>query len=88
VRDPATQAEAVKIMAAKVGVKPEEYAAAMPGTFFLSLADAKKRFVKGDGLDSLYGSTKTADDFNVANKVYAAPQPVDEYIEPSLINGL
>ncbi len=88
VRDPATQAEAVKIMAAKVGVKPEEYAAAMPGTFFLSLADAKKRFVKGPGLDSLYGSSKTADDFNVANKVYAAPQAIDEYIEPELINGL
>ena len=36
-------------MAAKVGVKPEEYAAAMPGTYFLSLAEAKKRFEKGDG---------------------------------------
>ena len=31
VRDPKTQAEAVAIMAAKVGVKAEEYAAAMPG---------------------------------------------------------
>jgi NitT/TauT family transport system substrate-binding protein len=88
VRDPATQADAVKIMAAKVGVKPEEYQAAMPGTYFLSLDEAKKRFVKGAGLDSLYGSTKIADDFNVANKVYAAAQPVDEYIDPELINGL
>jgi NitT/TauT family transport system substrate-binding protein len=88
VRDPATQADAVKIMAAKVGVTPAEYAAAMPGTFFLSLEDAKKRFTKGDGLDSLYGSTKTADDFNVANKVYAAPQAVDEYIDAELISGL
>ena len=25
-----------------------------------------------------------ADDFNVANKVYAAPQPVAEYIDSSL----
>ena len=39
-------------MAAKVGVKPEEYAAAMPGTYFLTLDEAKKRYAKGDGLDS------------------------------------
>ncbi|HMI93278.1 MAG TPA: ABC transporter substrate-binding protein, partial [Polyangiales bacterium] len=76
VRDPKTQTDAVAIMAAKVGVKAEEYAAAMPGTKLLSLEEAKKVFAKGDGLDSLYGSTKTADDFNVANKVYSAAQPV------------
>ena len=75
-------------MAAKVGVKPEEYAAAMPGTKFLTLDEAKKTFEKAEGLGSLYGSSKVADDFNVANKVYAAAQPVDEYIEPELIKGL
>lgn len=88
VRDKKTEAEAVKIMAAKVGVKPEEYAAAMPGTFFLSLAESKKRFAKADGLGSLYGSSKIADDFNVQNKVYAQAQPVDEYIDPEIINSL
>ena len=88
VRDPKTQAEAVAIMAAKVGVKPEEYAAAMPGTKFLSLEESKKVFAKGEGLDSLYGSTATADKFNTENKVYAAAQPVDEYIAPEIINGL
>ena len=88
VRDPKTQPEAVAIMAAKVGVKPKEYAAAMPGTYFLSLDEAKKRFQKGDGLDSLYGSTKVADDFNVANKVYPQAQPVDDYIDASLISAL
>jgi NitT/TauT family transport system substrate-binding protein len=88
VRDPKTQPEAVAIMAAKVGVKPEDYAAAMPGTYFLSLDEAKKRFAKAEGLDSLYGSTAVADKFNVENKVYAAPQAVDEYIDPSLILGL
>lgn len=88
VRDPATQADAVAIMAAKVGVKPEEYAKAMPGTYFLSLAEAKKVFAKADGLESIYGSTKVADDFNTANKVYAAAQPIDDYIEPSIVLGL
>jgi NitT/TauT family transport system substrate-binding protein len=88
VRDPATQAEAVAIMAAKVGVKPEEYAAAMPGTKLLTLAEAKKVFTKSDGLDSIYGSTATADKFNTENKVYVAGQPVDEYIAPEIISGL
>jgi NitT/TauT family transport system substrate-binding protein len=88
VRDPATQGEAVRIMAGKVGVAPEEYAAAMPGTYFLSLAEAKQRFVKGDGLESLYGSSKIADAFNTENKVYATPQPVDEYIAPEILGEL
>lgn len=88
VRDPATQAEAVAIMAGKVGVKPEEYATAMPGTKFLSLEEAKKVFAKGEGLDSLYGSTTIADKFNADNKVYATAQPVDEYIAPEIITGL
>jgi NitT/TauT family transport system substrate-binding protein len=88
VRDPATHAEAVAIMAAKVGVKADEYDKAMPGTYFLTLAEAKQRFAKGAGLDSLYGSTAIADEFNVANKVYAQAQPADEYVDAEIINGL
>ena len=88
VRDPKTQADAVAIMAAKVGVKAEEYAAAMPGTYILSLEESKKRYVKGPGLDSLYGSTSVANDFNVSNKVYKEPQAVDDYIDPSIVNSL
>ncbi|HEY0708035.1 MAG TPA: ABC transporter substrate-binding protein, partial [Polyangia bacterium] len=88
VRDPKTQKEAIAIMAAKVGVKPEEYAAALPGTYFLSLAEAKKRFAKGDGLDSIYGSTKLANEFNFANKVYKAPEKVEDYIYPDFVLGM
>lgn len=88
VRDPATQADAVKIMAAKVGVAPEAYATAMPGTYFLSLAEAKQKFVKAEGFESLHGSSKIADEFNVANKVYAQAQSIDEYIDAEIINGL
>jgi NitT/TauT family transport system substrate-binding protein len=87
VRNPKTQKEAISIMAAKVGVKPEEYAAALPGTFFLSLAEAKKRYKKGEGLDSIYGSTKIANDFNVANSVYKTPEAIDDYIFPDLVLG-
>jgi NitT/TauT family transport system substrate-binding protein len=88
VRGPETQGDAVAIMAAKVGVKPEEYAAAVPGTYFLSLEEVKKRFAKGEGLDSIYGSTKVADDFNIANKVYKASQLAEDYIVPDLVTAL
>jgi NitT/TauT family transport system substrate-binding protein len=50
----------------------------------ISVVEAKKVLVKGDGLGSLYGSTQIADDFNVHNAVYKQPQKVDGYIEPSL----
>jgi NitT/TauT family transport system substrate-binding protein len=88
VRDPKTQGEAVAIMAAKVGVKAEEYAAAMPGTYFLSLEESKKRYAKAPGLESLYGSTAIANDFNFANKVYKETQSVDDYIDPGIVTSL
>jgi NitT/TauT family transport system substrate-binding protein len=52
------------------------------------LPEAKKRYKKGDGLDSIYGSTKLANDFNVANSVYKAPENVDEYIFPDFVLGM
>ncbi len=88
VRDPKTQPDAVAIMAAKAGAKVEEYQAAMPGTYFLSLAEAKARYKKGPGLDSLAGSTGVANDFNLNNKVYKDSQSVDEYIDSSIVDSL
>jgi len=88
VRDPKTQPEAVAIMAAKVGVKAEEYVVHMPGTKFLSLEEAKKVFQKGDGLDSIYGSSKTANEFNLANKVYKETQNIDEYIYTDILSSM
>jgi NitT/TauT family transport system substrate-binding protein len=88
VRNPQTRDQAIAIMAARAGATPDEYAAAMSGTYFLSLDEAKKRYRKSAGLDSLYGSTSVADDFNVANKVYRQPQPVDDYVEPAIVTSL
>jgi NitT/TauT family transport system substrate-binding protein len=88
VRNDKTKAEAIAIMAAKVNVTAADYAANVPGTFFLSLPEAKKRFKKGDGLDSIYGSAKTADTFNVANKVYKESQNIDDYMFPDFVNAL
>jgi NitT/TauT family transport system substrate-binding protein len=85
VRDPANTPEAVKIMAARAGVPAAEYAAFLPGTRFLSPDEAMARFEKKEGLGTLYGSGLVADAFNVANKVYAKPQPVAEYLDGSLM---
>jgi len=87
INDPKTQPEALKIMAARVGVKPEAYAQFLKGTRLLSLKEGKAIMVKGEGFKSLYGSTKIADEFNVANDVYKTPQPIDSYIDPSLTNA-
>lgn len=88
IRDPKTHDLAIAIMASKTGVRFEEYAGPMAGTHLLSLSEAKMRYAKGPGLESLYGSTALADDFNVAHKVYKNPQRVDDYIEPAVIEGL
>lgn len=84
INDPKTQADAVQIMAARVGLTPEKYQLLLAGTHLISVAEGKKIFVRADGLGSLYGSTQNADDFNVHNAVYKQPQKIDGYIEPSL----
>lgn len=88
INDPKTFDDAVKIMASRVGVKPDEYKAFVSGTKILTLKEAKEFFKKSSGFKSLYGSTKISDDFNVANKVYDKPMKVDEYIDPSITLGL
>lgn len=86
--DPATQDDAVKIMAARVNLSPEEYKPFLSGTKILTLAEAKKAFEKGDSLSSIYGSSVVVDKFNVDNKVYEKAQPTADYLDPSLTNGL
>ncbi len=75
IRDPKTQPEAVKLMAARVNVAPEVYAKLLPGTFLLDLPANHQAFKDGLGLDSVVGSMRVADAFNVSNQVY--PKAVD-----------
>ena len=84
INDPKTQPDAVKIMAARVGLKPEAYLPLLKGTKLLSLEDGKKVFVKAKGFKSLYGSSKIADDFNVKYAVYKKPMDLNKAIDPSL----
>ncbi|HTM44524.1 MAG TPA: ABC transporter substrate-binding protein, partial [Polyangiaceae bacterium] len=59
--------DAAKIMAARVGLKPEEYKALMKGTAFQDMAGDVEHFKKAEGLLSVYGSNKVVDEFNLKN---------------------
>jgi len=84
INDPKTQADAVKIMSARDGLTPAEYKKFMKGTRLLTVAEGKAAYVKADGLKSLWGSTKNADNFNVKNAIYKEPQDISHYIDPLL----
>ena len=86
--DPKTREDAIKIMASRVGLKPAEYKTFVDGTKILTLDEAKKYMTKADGFKSVTGSTKIADDFNVANDVYKKPEDVNSYIDFSLTLGM
>ncbi len=87
INDPKTQADAVRIMAARVGLTPQAYLPLLRGTKLIDLAEGKRIMVKGTGFSSLYGSSQVADDFNVANGVYKTHQNVDSYIDPSFTDA-
>jgi NitT/TauT family transport system substrate-binding protein len=84
INDPKTQDDAVKIMCARDGLTPAAYKPLLKGTHLIDVAEGKKVFKKGPGLDSLYGSSEIADKFNVDNAVYKTKQDVASYIDPSL----
>ena len=87
INDPKTQPDALKIMSARVGLTPETYKPLLGGTKLLDLKEIAKVFKKGDGLTSMYGSTRVSDDFNVANAVYKKHEDVAAYIDPSFIDA-
>ena len=88
IKDPKTTDDAVAIMASRVGLSPKVYKSFIEGTKILTLEEAKSFYKKGPGFDSIYGSSKLSDDFNVANKVYDKPLDIESYIDPSLTLGL
>src|SRR6478672_9803949 len=53
--DPANLDDALKILAARDNVKPEEYEPFLKGTHILSLKEALQHWKKGDDLSSIYG---------------------------------
>ncbi len=87
INDPKTQDDALKIMSARDGLTPAEYKKFLKGTRLLTVAEGKKTFKEGPGFDSLYGSSKVADDFNVKYNVYKTSQNLKTAIDPSLIEA-
>jgi len=86
--DPATRDDAIKIMAAKVGADPADYAKNVPGTHFLTVPEAKECLKKSDDMLSIYGSMKLSDKFNLDNGVYKDSQKPESYIIPGIIMGM
>jgi len=86
--NPATRDDAIKIMAAKVGADPVQYAKNVPGTHFLTIPEAKACLKKSDDMLSIYGSMQISDKFNLDNGVYKNSQSPKEYLVPSIIMGL
>lgn len=88
INDPATHADAVKIMSNRVGVDPTQYEQFVGGTHLLDLAGNKKAFVKNDSFDSVYGSSYHVNQFNLNNGIYKTAVDVDGLIYPDLVNEL
>ena len=86
--DPATEADAISIMAARVGLTPDQYAPLLAGTKLLTLDEAKEYFQQTEGFDSLVGSSRISDEFNRKYDVYREPQNLDAYIDASFTLGL
>lgn len=84
IRDEENLDEALEILSARVGIKPEEYEAFLKGTYILTLDEALERWEKAEGLGSIYGSSEVVDEFNVKFEVYEKPLDVDKYLDPSL----
>jgi NitT/TauT family transport system substrate-binding protein len=88
VKDEKNLDESAKIMSARVGLTPDAYKKLMSGTAFQDLAGDLAHYKKADGLDSIYGSSKIVDDFNVKNNVYKAPMKYEEYLDPSIVDEI
>ncbi|MFT5105683.1 MAG: NitT/TauT family transport system substrate-binding protein [Verrucomicrobiales bacterium] len=76
--------EVLAILSARVKLSPDEYEPFLDGTYILSLDEALKIWGEADGLESIYGSTKYSDDFNVKFEVYEKPVDFKTYLDPSL----
>jgi NitT/TauT family transport system substrate-binding protein len=85
--NPATQDEAVALMAARVELDPAAYKPLLAGTKLLTRAEALAAARTGDGLDSIHGSTRIVDAFNLKYGVYKNAQPVAEYLDFSLLGA-
>ena len=86
--DPANKKEVLEILSARVQIKPEDYEPFLQGTRILTLAENKERFKDAEGLDSVVGSSRIVNEFNVANEAYKAKEKVEDYLDSSFVDSL
>jgi NitT/TauT family transport system substrate-binding protein len=84
VNDPASFDEAARIMGPRVGLNANYYASLIKGTHIMGLAESQRAWTKAEGLTSIHGSNRIVDAFNVMQTVYKKPEPVDDYLDPSI----
>ncbi len=84
IKDEENLDEALEILSARVGIKPEEYEPFLKGTYILNLEEALERWEDKEGLDSIYGSSRVVDQFNLKYEVYDKAQDPMKYLDPSL----
>jgi NitT/TauT family transport system substrate-binding protein len=87
IKDPKNKAEILQIMSARVGLTPEKYEPLLEGTYLLNGEGNVKHYAPGTTLDSVYFSDTTTNEFNVANKVYAAPVEIESCLDPSVVRA-
>ena len=88
IKDEKNIEDSAKIMSARVGLTPDAYKKLMGGTAFQDLAGDLLHYKKGDTLESIYGSNKIVDEFNVKNKVYKTATKYEEYLDPSIVEEI
>ena len=88
IKNPKTQPDALKIMAARVQIPAEDYAKLLEGTFLLDLPGNVKAYAVNDTLESIFGSSDMVNKFNVKHEVYKEAQDVKSYLDSSLITEL
>lgn len=80
--------EALAILAARVSLSPAEYEPFFKGTRILSLNLAERVWEDKDTLNSLYGSSRVVDQFNVDQGVYESRLAIENYLDPSFTKAV
>lgn len=79
--------EALQILSDRVQLTPEEYEGLFFGTKILTLEESLAAWEDAEGLDSLFGSTRLVNQFNVDNEVYDELLEIEPYLNPSLVRA-
>jgi NitT/TauT family transport system substrate-binding protein len=87
-KDPANKSEVLEILSARVQISPADYEPFLNGTNILTLEENKKRFVDSQGLESVVGSSRIVNDFNVAQEIYKTKEKIEEYLDSSFVDSL